>query len=212
MSFEVAAVAGLVCAVAWSLSLRGLLGTPGLQAPEDELVRHYAEVDAGATAVNLALMVLGTVAYLWFVGVFRNRLGGGETRLGGTVFLGASILFTSLLLVGASALAAPAILVDVGGQQPNPAAASLVRALAAVVLSVFAPRIATLVMFSAASLSRQARALPSWLIVVTYALGVVEFINVTISTPTLYLFPAWIALVSVVVLVRHPTLPDVAAP
>ncbi len=49
-SFEVAAVAGVVCAVAWSVSLRGLLGAPGLQATEEELVRHYAEVGAGSTA------------------------------------------------------------------------------------------------------------------------------------------------------------------
>ncbi len=153
-------------------------------------------------------MVLGTVAYLWFVGVIRHRLGEGESRLGGTVFLGASILFTSLLLVGGSALAAPAILVEVGGQQPDPGAAAMARALAVVVLSVFAPRIATLVMFSSASLSRRAGVLPSWLIALTFVLGVVEFINVTISTPTLYLFPAWIALVSVVILVRHPATPS----
>lgn len=210
-SFEVAAVAGVVCAVCWSISLRGLLGRPGLGASEDELRRHYADVGADATAVQLALMILGTVAYLWFVGVVRSRLGARESRLGGTVFLGASVLFTGLLLVGGAALAAPSILVELGGQQPDPGAASMVRALAAIILSVFAPRVATLVMFSVATLSRRAGALPRWLIVLTYVLGVVEFVNVTISTPILYVFPAWIALVSVVVLVRHPTPAPTAA-
>ena len=75
-----------------------------------------------------------------------------------------------------------------------------------VVLRVFAPRIATLVMFSTAVLARKSHALPGWLVVVTYVVGVVEFVNVTISQPTLYLFPAWIALVSVVLFARRPEL------
>ena len=33
-----------------------------------------------------------------------------------------------------------------------------------------------------------------------------ELVNVTLDSPTVYLVPAWIALVSVVLLVRHPGL------
>lgn len=36
--------------------------------------------------------------------------------------------------------------------------------------------------------------------------GVVEFVNVTVSEPILYVFPAWVALVSAVLLVRHDRL------
>ncbi len=80
----------------------------------------------------------------------------------------------------------------------------MTRAGAAVVLSVFAPRIATLVMFSTASVGRATGALPSWLIWLTYVVGVFEFVNVTVATPTVYVVPAWIALVSIVLLVRRP--------
>ena len=204
-SIEVAAIAGIVCAVGWSLSLRGLVAGPGLGATQDEIAAYYAEGSSRSVMVLLALMVVGTIAFLWFVGVVRNRLGASETRLVGTVFLGASVLLTGLVLVGASALAAPSVLVEVSGQAPDPGATALLRALAAVVLAVFAPRVATLVMFSTASLSRRAGALPGWLIVVTYVVGVAEFVNVTIATPTLYVFPAWIALVSIVVIVRRPS-------
>jgi len=203
-SIEVAAIAGIVCAVGWSLSLRGLLASPGLGATRDQITAYYSHGSSPSVSVLLALMVAATIAFLWFVGVVRNRLGVRETRLVGTVFLGGSVLFTGLVVVGASALAAPSILVDVSGQAPDPGATALLRALAAVVLAVFAPRVATLVMFSTAALSRQAGVLPHWLIVVTYVVGVTEFVNVTIATPTLYVFPAWIALVSIVVLVRRP--------
>jgi hypothetical protein len=204
-SIEVAAIAGIVCAVGWSVSLRGLVAGPGLSATREEIAAYYAEASSRSVSVLLALMVVATIAYLWFVGVVRSRLGESETPLVGTVFLGSSVLFTGLVLVGASAFAAPLVLVEVSGLAPDPGAVSLLRAMAAVVLGVFAPRVATLVMFSTASLSRRAGALPNWLIVVTYVVGVAEFINVTIATPTLYIFPAWIALVSVVILVRHPS-------
>jgi hypothetical protein len=78
------------------------------------------------------------------------------------------------------------------------------RAGAAVVLSVFAPRVATLVMFSTASLGRATGALPGWLVGLTYAVGLLAFVNVSIATPTVYAVPAWIALVSIVLLVRRP--------
>ncbi len=109
---------------------------------------------------------------------------------------------TGLRFVRPLALTAPAVLVEAGGT-PDPDAASISRALAVTVLTLFAPRMATLVMFSTAALARRTRALPRWLIVLTYIVGLIELVNVTISTPVVYVFPAWIALVSVVLLV-HP--------
>ena len=72
------------------------------------------------------------------------------------------------------------------------------------VLSVFAPRVATLVMFATASLGRATGALPRWLVWLTYGVGAAEFVNVTISVATIYVVPAWVALVSIVLLVRRP--------
>ncbi len=93
---------------------------------------------------------------------------------------------------------------SIGARAPDPGVVALLRALAAVELSVFAARIATLVMLSTASLGLRAGAFPRWLAVFTYVVGVAEFINVMPAEPTLYVFPAWIALVSFVLLVRRP--------
>jgi hypothetical protein len=204
-SIQAAAVAGIVCAIGWSLSLRALLGAPGIGASDDEIVHYYANTNNARAAVFwLQVLVVATIAFLWFVGVVRARLGDQEPRLFGTVFFGASILLAALLFFGAALLAAPAVLVDVSGKEPAAAAASLTRSAAAACLSLFAPRIATLVMLSTASLGRVTRALPKWLVWLTFALGIGAFVNVSISTPTLYTVPAWIALVSIVLLVRRP--------
>lgn len=145
----------------------------------------------------------------------RGRIGDREPKLFGTVFLGASILLAALLFLGAALLAAPAIQVAVADKAPDPGAASLLRSAAAGVLTVVLPRVATLVMFSTASLARATRALPRWLVLLTYAVGVYELVNVTVDAPSIFLVPAWIALVSVVLLVRRPAHPfelDAATP
>lgn len=204
-SIEAAAVAGLVCAVGWSLALRGLLATPGIGAPAEEVERFAAD-PANATAVVawLQVLVFSTIAFLWFVGVVRGRIGDREPKLFGTVFFGASILLAALLFVGATLLAAPSLQIALAGTTPDPEAAALLRAAAAGVLSIFLPRIAMLVMFSTASLGRATGALPRWLVIATYAIGVFELVNVTVDAPTVFLVPAWIAVVSVVLLVRRP--------
>jgi hypothetical protein len=37
LSIEAAAIAGIVCAIGWSLSLHGLLSAPGIGAPDREI-------------------------------------------------------------------------------------------------------------------------------------------------------------------------------
>lgn len=206
VSIEAAAIAGLVCAVGWSLSLGGLLTVPEVGADAAEITSFYAEPAVGAyTLLWLNVLVASTIAFLWFVGVIRGRLGDNEPKLFGTVFFGASILLAAMLFVGASLLAAPAMLVAIGDTAPAPEVVSVTRAAAATVFSVFTPRVATLVMFATAGLGRSTGALPRWLVMTTYVIGVAAFVNVTVARPTIFIVPAWIALVSIVLLVRRPT-------
>ena len=204
-SVEAAAIAGIVCAAGWSVALRGLLLTPPVDADPEQITAFYAEpTGRPPVLVLLQILVVATIAFLWFVGVVRSRLGDAEPKLFGTVFLGGAILLAAVLLAAASALAAPSVLVEVGGRAPDPGAVSLMRAFAVTMLAVFVPRVATLVVFSTAALGRATGALPRWLVWLSYAVGVAEFVNVTVSEPTIYVIPAWIALVSLVLLVRRP--------
>ena len=196
----------MVSAIGWSLGLRGLLQTPAVDATDAEIVSFYADDNAGRNAVLwLQVIVVATIAFMWFVGVVRSRVGDREPRLFGTVFLGGAVLLAATLIIGAAALAAPSIVTELGGQVVDPGATSMFRSFAAITLSVFAPRFTALVMLSTASLGRATQALPMWLIVSSYVLGVVELVNVTVSEPLVFVFPAWLALVSVVLLVRHPS-------
>ena len=205
-SIEAAALAGIVCAIGWSVSLRDLLAAPAIDAPDAQVVHYYGASGAGFHAlVLLQVMVLGTIGFLWFIGVVRNRLGARAPELVATVFFGGGILIAGLMFAGTAALAAPAVLVEAGGKVPGVGDVSISRAMAVAILTVFAPRIATLLMFAVATLGRKTGALPKWLVIVTYVVGTTEFLNVTISQPTIYLVPAWIALVSLSLLIRKST-------
>ena len=52
-SVEAAAIAGIICAVGWSIGLRGLLGGPAIDATDAEIIRYYSEPDAGRPAPTI---------------------------------------------------------------------------------------------------------------------------------------------------------------
>ena len=208
-SIEAAAVAGIVAAVGWVYALLRLLDGPGVDASEAEIAQYFSDPDTGwDTLIVLQVLVFATIGFLWFIGVIRNRIGTPTPKLFDTVFFGGAILFAGLVFVGVAALAAPFILAD-RGVAVDPGGAGLIRSYALVVLAVFAPRVAALVVFSSSTLGLHTRILPRWMVFGGYLMGVAMLLNVTFYSPSVYLFPAWIVLISLVLLFRrHPRHPN----
>ena len=71
-------MAGIVCAVAWSVSLRGLLARPGIDASRVEIARFYVAHDDGGhvglllALGNAALAGAGGVALGFAAGVLQR--------------------------------------------------------------------------------------------------------------------------------------------
>ena len=63
---------------------------------------------ANTTEVALALNLIpfAGIAFLWFIGVIRDRLGQREDRFFATVFLGSGLLFLAMLFVAAAVVGA----------------------------------------------------------------------------------------------------------
>ena len=57
---------------------------------------------APTVALAMNLVPLSGVAFLWFIGVLRDRLGMHEDRLFATVFLGSGLLFLAMLFLSAA--------------------------------------------------------------------------------------------------------------
>ena len=202
-SVEAAAVAGLIAAVGWIVALTDLRDVPDVDASDAEILAYYADPPGLSASVSLQILVYATFGFLWFIAVVRNRIGEAEPKLFGTVFFGGGILFAALLFVGAAALAAPEILTAESDRVVDPDAMAMTRSFAAIVLGEFTIRLGSLFVFSLAALALRTGALPRWLVVVSYLVGIAMFVNVLIATPGIYLLPSWIGLVSVVMLVRH---------
>ena len=58
-SIEAAAIAGIVCAVGWSLALRGLLSAPALGATDTEINKYYADAIKGYQGNWVPSVVMG---------------------------------------------------------------------------------------------------------------------------------------------------------
>jgi len=93
----------------------------------------------------------------------------------------------------------------VGGRISEVGSVATIQALGIAVLIGVVPKIQALFVLSTTTLGLRTGILPRWLIVLSAALGVVLLINVTFFTTSVYVFPAWVFVVSFVLLVRpHP--------
>src|SRR5437763_15440739 len=96
---KAAAIAG----TAFSILLMTAFGLLRMSIPSDPLAPGtWLRAQAGTIALALNLIPFAGIAFLWFIGVLRDRLGQREDRLFSTVFLGSGLLFLALLFSAAA--------------------------------------------------------------------------------------------------------------
>ena len=94
--------AAAVAGIAFSLLFTTAMVLVRLAVPNDpEDAGSWLTSEGKRDAVVLALNLLpfAGIAFLWFIGVVRDRIGQGEDRLFATVFLGSGLLFIAMLFV-----------------------------------------------------------------------------------------------------------------
>ena len=96
-----AAVAGII----FSVLLITALVLLRISAPAHPAAGSQWLTDSGkraAVAVALNLVPFAGIAFLWFIGVLRDRIGEREDRFFATVFLGSGLLFVGMMFVAAA--------------------------------------------------------------------------------------------------------------
>lgn len=206
-SVEAAAIAGLVYAVFTVLALILASRFPSLTLSDEELGAWFDDDVHQAWLIgSLTLASIGSIAFLWFVAVIRRRIGDHEDRFFATVFLASGILYVAVWLVGAAAMAAPAVaMTQLDAAAVTPASASLAGGFSSSLILVVAPRLQAVFIFSTSTVIMRSHVLPTWLAIVGYVTGVVLFVVPLITQPAGLLFPVWVFLVSAVMLVNHPS-------
>ena len=157
-----------------------------------------------AVAIALNLVPFAGIAFLWFVGVLRDRIGEREDRFFATVFLGSGLLFVGMMFV-AAAVGGGVIAAATSGT-PGAGTLALGRNVTGILLNVYAMRMAAVFTLTTVTIARRTAIVSRWLAMAGLATAVVLLVGVGISAWVELLFPAWILALSVDVLVagRRP--------
>lgn len=163
---------------------------------------HWVSAGSGRLRFALTLMPFAGIAFLWFVGVVRDRLGEYEDRFLSSVVLGSALLFLALVFVCAAI--AGGILVTAEAQTPQEYAASIRfgRSIMLQIANVYALRMAGAFMISLGTIWLRTGLMPRWLVAVTYLLALALLVLTTLSVWATLLFPGWVFAISVLFLVR----------
>ena len=194
-----AAVAGIVFGVLLLVALTMLR----IALSEDTLQSLQADAQRrGLIRLSLHLVPFAGIAFLWFIGVIRDQLGNVEDRLFSTVFLGSGLLFLAMLFVGA--VLSSGLLAMFAGPSVNAALFAYSRNTTQTLISVYAMRMAAVFTISVSTVGLRTSAMPRWVSYLGYLVALILLVAAGEHRWFQLLFPAWVLLVSVVILVTRP--------
>ena len=164
----------------------------------------WLESWSGAASVVLVLVPFAGIAFLWFTGVMRDLMGDLEDKFFSTVFLGSGIILVVMMYVWAATVGA------VFGTYALAAEVSIDQDIYLYglvfmnqVIGNYFLRMAAVYMLSIASLWTRTKAVPRWLTIVTYILGLGFLLFAGSLREVRFLFPAWVLVVSVYILILN---------
>jgi hypothetical protein len=156
-------------------------------------------------ALALNLVPFAGVAFLWFMGVLRDRLGEMEDRFFATVFFGSALLFLAMLFAAAAVIGA-IMLVD-SAVEPNELINSgtfrFARAAAYIIMNVYAIKMAGVFMISTSTVVIYTGIAPRWIAFLGYVLAVFLLIGSYYIGWSFAVLPVWVLLIGVYVLIDN---------
>ena len=153
------------------------------------------------------------IAFLWFIGVLRDRLGELEDRFFATVFLGSGLLFLAMLF--ASAAMAGGIIIAYAAKPAELLGSptfTFARATTYEIMNLYAVKMAAVFMISTSTLAIHTGIIARWIAFLGYAFALFLLLSGRYIEWILMLFPLWVLLASIYILIdnlRRP--PQVAA-
>ena len=201
-----AAIAGVVFSLLLSTTLVIIrLAAPDHQTDPAQWLADPVRRNTLRFAIQLA--PFAGIAFLWFIGVLRNRLGNREDQFFATVFLGSGFLFVASLFA-AAALAGAVIrsLTDESAPALNTDAYHLTRLVVGAALNGFAIKMAGVFIISTSTIMMRTGMLPRWISLAGYACAGALLLVITNWPWIALLFPLWILIVSGYILIAefHP--------
>ena len=196
-----AAFAGIVFSVLFITSL--ILIWLSVPADPQEagawLPRHWKTVK-----LALALLPFAGIAFLWFIGVLRDRIGHHEDQFFATVFLGSGLLFLAMLFAGSSVAGG---IIMVYGAEPGKLLHSGMylfgRTMTEQIIHSYMMKMAAVFMFSTSMVAIRTRIFPRWISVLGFVLAGLLLLSFGYRHWVPLVFPLWVLLISIYMLMTN---------
>ena len=159
-----------------------------------------------ARSIRLALSLLpfAGIAFLWFMGVLRDRMGAKEDRFLATVSLGSGLLFLAVTFASSAATGALMMTYEtLPGEMMNSVVYTFARTLTYELVNVYALRMAGVFMFSTCTLAIRIGVFPRWMALLGYALALFLLLSIGRFGWAPLVFPLWTLAISVYVLLAN---------
>jgi hypothetical protein len=194
-----AAIAG----IAFAILLVAAMTLMRLAASEDgfEALRSDSQRRT-LLAWGLGLVPFAGIAFLWFIGVVRERLAEIEDRLFSTVFLGSELLFLATLFM--AAVTSASMLEMVSSVNADADLWAFGRTSTETLISVYAMRMAAVFTLSVSTVGLRTTAVPRWVHYLGYLVALILIVASGERQWTPLLFPAWVLLLSILLLFPGP--------
>jgi hypothetical protein len=163
-----------------------------------EVVNHAKTISRALNLVPFA-----GIAFLWFIAVFRDHLGELEDRFFATVVLGSGLLYVAMFFASAALAGGLLTALSSGTEsliQSGAYAAS--RAQIYQITNIYGIKMAAVFMMSTSTVSLRTRIVPRWMSYLGFALALFLLLTVGSIAWTAMVFPLWVLLMSVCILVE----------
>ena len=152
----------------------------------------------------LSLLPFAGIAFLWFLGVLRDRLGHLEDQFFSTLFFGSGLLYLTMTFVSASVTGG---LLAVYAVDPdlllNSAILPFGRAMIYKFNNTYAIRMAGMFMMVLGTIWVRTGLMPRLLAILTYLTALSLFVGIVFWPWSTLFFPTWVFLISVYILVLN---------
>jgi hypothetical protein len=158
----------------------------------------WLRTSSGRVMLALNLVPFAGIAFLWFIGVLRDRLGQLEDRLLATVFLGSGLLFLAMLFA-ASAIVGGILIAFVARPQDLIGSATFrfARAAAYAMINVYMVKMACVFMISTSTTAIYTGLMPRWLAILGASLALLLLFGSYYIPWSFVVFPFWVFLISI---------------
>ena len=193
-----AAIAGIIFSVLLITSLLLLrLSVPVVHSEAGEWLRERSST----VSVAVSLVPFAGIAFLWFIGVLRDRLGDHEDRFFATVFMGSGLLFLAMFFAAAAFVGGIVIAYGIDFDRlVGSATFTVARAVAYEIMNVYAVRMAAVFTIATCTLALRTGFVSRWIAFIGYAAALALLFAGRHIDWIVLVFPLWVLLLSLHIL------------